>query len=144
MAGDIQKFIDQQRLQVPAAVTAHRSPALDECFQPGHIRHVSGQLGACIWIPAEDRHCARRAYSKTVLTAVASFLIGDARVVIHADDASGAVFHALAALDAALLVYAKLNHGGLLLGLNSNFCFAIDTIFYEKRKELEISVCVCA
>jgi hypothetical protein len=45
-----------------------------------------------------------------VLATVATLLIGNYRIFIHADDFSGAVLCTFATLDAAFLVNLKLDH----------------------------------
>jgi hypothetical protein len=54
MPGNIQKFVDQFRVQVPVAVAAHRPAALNQNLQPVRVRHIPFQGNTVIGIPAKN------------------------------------------------------------------------------------------
>ena len=111
MAGNLQQFVDQFRGQIPVVVAAHRPSPLDKGGKACRIRQVAGEHGARPGIPAEDGNGGGGTDGQAVLTLEAALLINDFRIPLHEDDPCRAVNNAFAALDAALLIDAKLEHG---------------------------------
>ncbi|KAF5058019.1 hypothetical protein DSECCO2_350990 [anaerobic digester metagenome] len=93
-------------------VAPHGPAAFDQVLQS--VRRGRQDLGALVRVHAENGQCRRGADGQAVLAsdAQALALFADARQPLaHVYDAHGAVGRALAALDAAGLVYGKIEHG---------------------------------